>query len=184
MSFEKIPYGQRQIAVSHPEYEPFSQALSVGWFSSHPQIKAELKPRPVELTVQTTAGAEVFLSGTSIGRAGQDGVLVKQNVLPGDYQISVKLSGYNEWNAQDHLGPPRKTLFAYLQISAEKIRQIEANRAQVFQHIGEARRLFAARNYQGSLATLNAALALDPQNNEAKSLRDQVDQTMKILGGR
>ena len=60
----------------------------------------------------------------------------------------------------------------------------EENRTKIVQHIADARRLFGARNYQGALAALDGATALDPQNSEARSLRDQIEQTMKILGAK
>jgi hypothetical protein len=180
-SFDKIPYGKRYIQVSHPEYEPFALQLSLGWFSFNPHVRAELKPRPVELTIQTAPGAEVFLSGASIGRAGPNGVLKRSDVVPGDYKIDVKLGGYTEWSIREHLGPPKQTLLAYLQPSPERLREIEINRAQVAHYIGEARRHFSARNYQAAVVALNQALELEPENGEAKYLRDQLDQIMKIL---
>jgi hypothetical protein len=183
-AFEKIPFGRREVAVTQPEYEPFSQVVSVGWFSFSPELQANLKPLPVELTVRTNAGAEVFLNNVSAGRAGQDGTFVRPDVIPGDYEIGVSLAGYTSWRAQTHLSPPSRTLWANLQITQEKVREIEAKRAEVTRHIADARRAFAGRDYHGALGALNAALALNPENSEAKSMRDQVDQTLKILGGR
>ncbi len=183
-SFEKIPFGRRQLVVSHPDYESSFQVVSVGWFSFSPRARADLKPRPVELTIRTTPNAEVFLNGVSAGRAGEDGVFFKPDVVPGEYQIGVRLSGYTQWNTQGRLRPPNRQFWASLQMSPEKLLEIQENRAKIVQHIGEARRLFGARDYQGALAALGAALTIDPQNSEARSLREQVEQTMKILGGR
>jgi len=182
--FTKVPYGARKVEVLHPDYEPYAMVHTISWLSFHPKVEAQLKPRQVFLTVRTVPGAQIAINGTMVGQAGEDGVFIKQDAVAGHHRITVKRSGYEEWNAEEHLTSPRHIIWANLRISEQKIREIESNRAKSLQYVLDGRKLFGQRNYQGALTALNAALALDPESREARSLRDQVEQTIRILGGR
>ena len=53
---------------------------------------------------------------------------------------------------------------------------------QVSKHISQARALYNQRQYQAALRECNKALSLDPKNQEALRLRDQINGTIRVLG--
>src|SRR5271157_3142441 len=66
--FGRLPYGARPLQITHPDYEPLSTTISMGWLSGN-RFSFQLKPVPLTLTVNTAPGAEVLLNGQSMGTA-------------------------------------------------------------------------------------------------------------------
>jgi hypothetical protein len=159
----------------------------VGRFSAN-QFSLGLTPIPLTITVNTVAGAEVLLNGQSIGSANGQGVLSKSEVLPGTYDVEVRLAGYDPFHYKDHLSPPRAPVYAQLHISQARIKQMEDERSQAQEKqqriqllIRTAQQQFNSRQYQAALASVDEALKLEPGNAGAQQFRNRVVQTINIL---
>jgi hypothetical protein len=133
-------------------------------------------------------GAEVLLNGKSIGTANSQGVFIKTDVMPGDYDIQVTMSGYNPFHQTGHLSPPFQQVYAGLNVSRERIQQIQeerqqaqANALKVQQLLRNAQQQFNSRQYQAALAGVEEALKLQPANADAQQLKTRIVQTINIL---
>src|SRR5579884_3838612 len=52
VQFVKVPFGNRQVSISHIDYEPFETLVSNGWFS-RADFSFQLRLRPVTIVVLT-----------------------------------------------------------------------------------------------------------------------------------
>jgi len=115
-------------------------------------------------------------------------VFVKTGVMPGDYEIQVTMAGYTPFHQTRHLSPRFEQVYAGLNISQQRIQQIqdEQRRAQenalkVQQLLRTAQQQFNSRQYQAALASVEEALKLEPENVGAQQLKTRVVQTINIL---
>jgi hypothetical protein len=182
-----LPFGLRSLQMQHPDFQPLSTSISMGWLSSN-RFSFHLTPIPLTLRINTMPGADVLLNGQSVGAANNQGVFIKSGVMPGDYRIQVTLAGYTPFNLTQHLSPPFAQFYAGLNISQERIRQMqdEQRRAQenagrVQQLLRTAQQQFNSRQYQAALASVDEALKLEPGNVAAQQLKTRVVQTINIL---
>ncbi len=185
--FAGLPFGLRSLQIGHRDYEPLSTSISMGWLSGN-RFSFQLTPIPLTLTVRTVPGAEVLLNGQSAGTANDQGVFVKAGVMPGDYDIQVTLAGYRPFHLRRHLSPKFEQMYAGLNISQERMQQMQEERqyaqqnaARIQQLLGSARQQFNSRQYKAALATVDEALRIEPANAGAQQLKNQIVQTMNIL---
>lgn len=181
------PFGARTVNIASQDFEEFKTTLSVGWLSGN-TFSLQLTPIPLTLTVNTMPAAEVLLNGQSAGSANSQGLFVKEGVTPGEYDIQVRLPGYNTFTQHRHLSPRFVQVFAGLNMSRERVEQIEQeqrraqeNASKVQQLMASARQKFNSRQYQAALASVEEALQIDPSNALAQQLKNQVVQTINIL---
>jgi hypothetical protein len=129
-----------------------------------------------------------MLNGQNAGVANNEGAFVKENVMPGDYDIQVTLRGHAPFQIRRHLSPSSEQLYANLNITQERLQEMreeqrraqeKATRAQ--QLIANAQQQFTLRQYRGALALIDQALQIEPENPNAKQLRNQIVETLKIL---
>jgi len=179
-SFQRIPFGQRQIQIAHVDYEPVSLSFHHGWFSDR-NLTIKMNPRPVRFVVQTLPGAEVLSDGVSLGRADGNGHLETGNVVPGRHQVVVRRDGFMDWVQEGEVHPPEARISAYLAVSPERQRQVEENRQRLNELLRTAQQQFLARQFSNALGAVTEALKLDPNNGEAAALRNRIEQTIKIL---
>ena len=185
--FGRLPFGARSLQIIHQDYEPLSTTIVMGWFSGN-RFSFKLKPIPLTLTVNTAPGAEVLLNGQSMGTANNQGAFVKAGVMPGDYDIQVTLAGYTPFRLRRHLSPKFEQMYAGLNISQDRVRQMQEeqrraqeNAVQVQQLLRTAQQQFNSRQYQAALAAVDEALKLEPGNVTAQQLKTRVVQTINIL---
>lgn len=178
--FRKIPHGDRQLQITHRDYQPLSNIVHHEWFSNHNLI-FQLVPAPVRLTVNTTPGAEVLLDNSSLGHADQQGHFQQDNLVAGTYQIRLKEAGYLDASATIEIHPPQHNVNGYLTMSPGRQRQIEENRQEITSLLRTAQQQFANRQYSSALASIDAALKLDPSSGEAAGFRARIVETMNIL---
>lgn len=187
MEVAGMPFGSRNLQIGNRDYRPVSTAISMGWLSDN-RFSFQLTPIPLTLTVNSMPGAEVLLNGKSIGTANSQGVFIKTDVMPGDYDIQVTMSGYNPFHQTGHLSPPFQQVYAGLNVSRERIQQIQeeqqqaqANALKVQQLLRNAQQQFNSRQYQAALAGVEEALKLQPANADAQQLKTRIVQTINIL---
>jgi hypothetical protein len=125
VELRSLPYGKRALQIQQRDYELLSTTIGMGWLSGN-RFSLQLKPLPLTLTVFTAAGADVQLNGQSVGTANQQGVFAKNDVLPGDYDIQVTLSGYTPFHAHRHLSPKFERLYAGLTVNQVRTRPTPA----------------------------------------------------------
>ncbi len=185
--FPGLPYGLRSLQIGHPDYEPLSTSINMGWLSGN-RFSFRLVPIPLTLTVNTAPGAEVLLNGQSVGTANNQGVFVKAGVMPGDYDIQVTLAGYSPFHIRRHLSPRFEQMYAGLNVSQERLlqmqeeqRRAQENAVKVQQLLGSARQQFNSRQYKAALGTVDEALKIEPGNAWAQQLKNQIVQTMNVL---
>lgn len=116
--FRSLPYGARTLEIQQRDYEPLSTSITMGWLSKN-RFSLQLKPLPLTLTIFTAPGADVQLNGQSVGTANNQGVFAKNDVMPGDYDIQVTLSGYTPFHVRRHLSPKFERLYAGLSVSQQ-----------------------------------------------------------------
>ncbi len=187
VTLQHLPTGIRHVTLyKGPDYAPLAKDVEIGWFSKG-ILDAEMTPIPVAVTISTeprASGAEVFLDEVKVGMTDKDGVFFKREVLPKAYRIIVRMKDRKDFQQTVELHPPAYRQTAFLQLTDEAIRQADANRAETSRQVAQARQFIAAKNYEAALNALNRALALDPQHSEAQTLRTQVEELVKILGGK
>ena len=183
----RLPYGTRSLQILHRDYQPISTSISMGWLSGN-HFSFQLTPIPLTLRINTMPGAEVLLNGQSAGTANNQGIFVKPGVMPGDYRIQVTLPGYTPFNLTQHLSPPFAQFYAGLNVSQEKIRQMQEeqqraqeNAARFQQLLRTAQQQFGSRQYQAALTAVDEALKLEPGNVAAQQLKTRIVQTINIL---
>jgi hypothetical protein len=180
-AFRGIPHGERQLEITHRDYQPLRDAVHHGWFSNH-NLTYQLNPIPISLVVNTTPRAEVLLNNSTVGHADQEGHFQKDNLVGGSYQIRLREAGYLELSYAIEIHPFQQNVVnAYLTISPGRQRQIEENRQEITSLLRTAQQQFANRQYSSALASVDAALKLDPSNGEAAGFRARIVETMNIL---
>jgi hypothetical protein len=178
--FRAMPFGLRQVQVMHVDYEPAVVSFQNGWFSGR-NLTLNMNPLPVRLIVQTAPAAEVLFDNVPLGHADANGRFETNGIFPGAHQVLVRQPGFLDWAQRLEIHPPELRISAYLVISPERQRHIEESRQQVDGFLRTAQQQFLARQFSSALAAVTDALRLDPNNHEALTLRDRIEQTMKIL---
>lgn len=176
----QLPFGTRQLQLYHPDYFEVTQSVNLGWLSGS-AVQVNMQPRPVRLTLRSQSGAEVLLDDKSLGRADANGYFERDGLTPGQHKVTVRLEGYFQRAEALRLRPPEQQLELYLTITPERQRQIEVARQEIYNRIRSARTLFSSREYQAAVQQVEGALKLDPENVEARQLRDRIVETMNIL---
>jgi len=187
VEFQHLPYGTRSVHIYDQDHQPLSTTVHIGLFSDN-RFAFQLIPVPLTLRVNTLPGAQVLLNGHSAGTANNQGVFVKDGIMPGDYRIQVTLAGYTPFEESGHWSPRAHYVNAWLRVSQERVRQMdeEQRRAQenatkIQQLLGTARQAFNSRQYKSALASVDEALRLEPSNAAGQQLKAQIVQTMNIL---
>jgi hypothetical protein len=176
-----VPYGARTFKVDDMDYLPAEQKQQVTWMGGS-DVKFELTPRPIELTVRALPGSEVLIDQTSVGQVGSDGQFKKGDLLPGERQVTVRLEGYQTWEGTFSAHLPGLWLQAFQPMTGAKMQQIQAQSRRAYELANQANRLYQARQYRQALAAVNEALALNPHNQFAQHLKARIEQTLKVLG--
>ena len=178
--FMNIPHGDRQIVITHRDHQSISAFVHNGWFSNH-DLRYQLQPAPITLTVNTAPRAQVLLDNLPLGYANDQGYFQQDVFVAGPHRVRVKLPGYMDFLDTVDLHSPQLPIRAYLTISAERRREIEENQQQVAQLLRLAQQQYTGRQYSNALASVDAALKLEPSNGEASGLRTRIVEIMKIL---
>jgi Double zinc ribbon/PEGA domain/Fis1 C-terminal tetratricopeptide repeat len=173
-----VSHGTHGLTLIHPGFDEWSQPVALGWFQiSHP-LSVKLPVPSFPLTVLTNpGGAKVQLDGNDAGKSDESGNLVVQSVPRGQHVVTVMLVGYPTWSNSFWIRSPF-TIRADLAAAAAAAQQEIASR------LSRAQMLFEQRQYEAAVVECDAVLRLEPANQQAASLKSQVQQTMSILGVR
>jgi hypothetical protein len=101
--------GAHTLKVSLEGKKDFEQTVTLA-APQGSQVEAPLTDLAGAVRVQTSAGAEVFLDGSSRGRTGQSGQLFIPDVAPGDHVLRVSAEGKKEYNATINVSSGRETM--------------------------------------------------------------------------
>lgn len=178
--FERVPLGDRHAVLTHRDFVPRETVLGVGLFGDG-RYQVEMERRRIRLTVNALPGAEVFLDGQSFGKVSESGVFFSEQVPAGDYSVSVRLAGYEEWHSQAALHNDETSLRVTLRMTPERRAEIARQRDRAFELMQDAATMFAKRNYKAALAAIEESLKLFPDDFRAQQLRDRIVETMRIL---
>ena len=166
-------------------YEPIKQTVRVGGLESNHSVTLQLTPLKYALTVYTgPTAAQVTLDGKDTGISDSStGKLVIPNVEHGSHQIVVSKGGFRTDTRSIEIYSGARTIRIDLVNEAQAAQQeSQARQQEVTIHIDRARLLFRQGQYQQALDECDNALKVDPSNAAANSLRNQIQQTRKILG--
>lgn len=178
--FNKVPFGTRYASAQHRDFVPKGEEVAVGPVSNGP-FHFELERRKVRLTVNTVPGAEVLLNGQSYGKADPSGTFANDQIPAGDYEMVVRLAGYEERRVSAGLHEDSSSVYAPLQMTPEKRAEIARQRERAFELINEAESLFNRRSFQPALAAVEEAIRLNPEDFRAQQLRQRIVEIMQIL---
>jgi|GEM_PF-5373954 len=187
-----VPLGARTFKVDDTDYRPAEQKQTITWFGGS-DVKFQLTPRPVELTVHALAGSEVLIDQKTVGQVGSEGRFEKGDLLPGEHQVTIRLEGYQTWEGTFPAHQPGLQLHAFQPMTGGKMQQIQAQAQQAFEQkrersrraqelVNQANQMYQARKYRPALSAVNEALALNPQNQFAQQLKVRIEQTLRVLG--
>jgi len=95
LDITRVPVGLRQIRLSKPGYEDWSQQIEVkpGAVADN-KISVAMIPATITLTVKSLPQADVYIDGLLRGGVGNDGALLIPDLEPGAHTLKVKLAGY------------------------------------------------------------------------------------------
>ncbi|MCX7023512.1 MAG: PEGA domain-containing protein [Spirochaetes bacterium] len=98
-----VPPGSYALTVRAAGYTDYNTQINVMPGSGY-SASVTLQPAtaPLSLTINV-AGAEIFLNGSSIGRA--QGQQFATQVMPGTYALTIRAVGYADFNAQINVMP-------------------------------------------------------------------------------
>ena len=164
-------------------YEPFEQLVYVGGLESTQSIAVQLTILHYPVTVTTTPGnSRVAVDGKDAGISNDTGLLAIPKVDVGQHQFSVYHDGFRTVTESITVFGPHG-LHISLVSEAEAARQeAEARQREIVGHLERGRMLFRQGQYPEALAECDAVLKLDPSNAAALALKNQIEQTRKILG--
>ena len=90
-----LEVGSRTVEITHPDYEPWRQAVTVNDQEMTP-VNVELKPKPGTVVCETTpAGAQVMVKGGEYEGTFFSSLTPLRGALPpGEYTLRFELKGY------------------------------------------------------------------------------------------
>lgn len=178
--FQKVPFGKRYARALHRDFVAKGDEVRVGPMGKG-RFHFDLERRKVQLTLNTSPGAEVFLNGQSFGKADPSGVFSNDQIPAGDYELVVRLRGYEDarWNAGLH--EDSTSMRASLQMTQETRADIARQRERAFELIREAESLFNKRSFRPALNAVEESLRLNPDDYRAQQLRQRIVEIMQIL---
>lgn len=178
--FVRVPFGERQVTAAHRDYVTLVNPMEVTIFSA-PEYTLTLERRQVRLALETAPQAEVFLDGERFGSADPGGKFSSDKVPAGDYTMTVRAAGYEEWQADVALHDDENTVRAALAMTPEKREEVIRLRERAFELVQQANSLFAARNYRAALSAIEESIRLNPDNPGAIQMRERIVETINIL---
>lgn len=95
ISLRRIPVGVRKLKITHPDYITREEELDVKPGEELTDAKG-LILATADLTLASTAGAEVYIDDESKGKVLPDGTVVINAIKPGERKIRVVKDGYEE----------------------------------------------------------------------------------------
>lgn len=173
-----VSHGTHTLSIARPGFDVWSQTFSVGWLRiSHPlNVKLPVPSFPLAV-VTNPGGAKVQLDGNDVGTSDESGNFIVQGVPRGQHVVTVMLDGYPTWSSSFWIQSPFTT-------RADLAEAAAAAQQEIASRLSRAQMLFEQRQYQAAVAECDAILRLDPGNQQATSLKSQVQQTLSILGAR
>lgn len=97
-----VPPGTHEVRISAARKQEWQRSVQVGAGEAL-TLSAELVDLPGKLAFHTTPGAEVFLDGTSRGKASPSGELIVQEIPPGSYEVRISAEKKQTWTGKVHV---------------------------------------------------------------------------------
>jgi len=165
-------------------YEQLKMVVPIGGILSTQDISAQLIPRKYPVTFHTNpAGTRILLDGKDVGTSNETGTLTLPEVEHGPHQITVSHDGFRTETKSIQINFSRQYVPVELVNEAELARQeTESREREIAAHLDRGRALFRQSQYQQALDECETVLKLDPANAAAIALKNQIEQTRKILG--
>jgi hypothetical protein len=182
-SLEHVTRQMHSLEITSFGYQPSTQSLAIGGFEgSHPvSVKLALLNYPV--TVSTApASSHVAVDGKDMGVTGENGLLLIPQVDRGNHQFSISHEGYRTVTANIDIVSRREFRFDLMSEAEAARQEAQAHQQEVASHLDRARALFRQTQYQDAINECDAVLKIDPSNSAATTLKNQIEQTRKILG--
>jgi hypothetical protein len=173
---QHLTHGTHTLVLNHPDFDEWSQPVSLGWFHSSHALKVALPIPTFPFTVITDpAGAKIQIDGQDAGVTESNGTLVIPKVQRGRHLVTVTMSGYPPWSETVWVG-------SALSVRANLAAAAAAAQQEIASRLARAQSFFQQREYRSAVEECDVVLRLDPANQEAANLKSQVLQTMSILG--
>ena len=137
------------------------------------------------IEISVPPNGQVWLNGELLGATDEEGTLSVAELPSGDYSVSVTHDGYETWIENRGIRGDTLTISANLRMTAEQREQDlqsareQRQRAQALAQ--QAQSLFSDREYDTALEAAEESLRLEPGNAATRRLRDQIQQTLRIL---
>jgi hypothetical protein len=177
--FVRVPRGTRYVRAMHRDFVLTDQSIYVGLFGSH-EYRVTMAPLMLPFRVLSAPQAEVLLNGKPIGTADDKGVLTV-SVASGEYVIEARAAGYEGRQERVEIRGTSPQCYLPLAMTEAKRQELAAQRERATALVEQARTLFSQRNYNAALKAADDAIKLAPQDNDARRLRDQIAETIRIL---
>jgi hypothetical protein len=113
VSLYRIAVGTRKLKIVHPDYITREDNIEIKPGEELADAKG-LELALAELTVNSLAGATVYVNGVARGKVLPEGKIVVAAIKPGDCDIRVVKDGFIEWKKSEKLGVGPKTMEAKL----------------------------------------------------------------------
>jgi len=176
LTLQHVFHGPHSLSVTRPGFDPWSQPVDLGWFELTHPLRVSLPVPTFPLTVLTVpGGAHVQLDGQDVGKTGANGEMVIPKVPRGQHTVAVALEGYPSWSDSIWV-PVAGSLRADLVEAAATLQR------EVSSHLERAQAFYQQRQYHEAIIECDEALRREPSNQQATSLKSQIQQTMSILG--
>lgn len=178
LAIPHLKHGTHRITLLRPGFAPWSHTVWLGAFElSHPlHVKLPL-PSYRLLVVTNPAGASVNLDGDIVGTSDASGRLVIPNVTRGVHTVIASADGYPSSTRRFYVAAPSSVRLDLAALAAQA-RQQEATL------LAQARMLYRQGRFRTAIGDCNALLSHDPKNQAAAHLKEQIEKTEAILGGK
>lgn len=164
-------------------YQPVSQAVYPGRFESSHRAVVALPPMKYAAHVSTSPGAvHVSVDGQEVGVTNEAGSLRIPEVERGTHQFTFTRDGYRTMTQNVEVESNRQVQQVLVNEADAARQEQESRDREIASHIERGRAFFRQSQYQEALAECEAALKVDPSNPSAIALKNQIEQTRKILG--
>jgi hypothetical protein len=165
-------------------YETFKQVVRVGGLLSTQDVAVQLTLKKYPVTIYTNpTGSHIALDGKDLGVSNETGLFAAPEVEHGTHQIAVSHDGFRTQTESVEILRSRESFRFVLVNEAEAARQeVESRQREIAGHLDRGRAFFRQGQYQQALDECEAVLKLDATNAGATALKNQIEQTRKILG--
>ncbi len=162
--------GAHRIEIAHQGFQLWSQRVSASWFRLSQKLNAKLELPTFPIAFTTNPGGVSFqVDGKDAGASDTSGNLTIQNVTVGNHVFTASHQGYPRWSATIEVTSPGNFR---IDLAALAARQAQA----IAGHLQNAQQFIQQQQFQSAMGECQAVLDLDPANQDALNLKNQIQQ--------